>query len=66
MEFRVETGTGMEEAFLAFVIVDINWKNKYIGSETIRWQIPIGGNPAGTLRTNYFPKMLFFPKIVYL
>jgi hypothetical protein len=59
-------GVGIEEAFLVLVIVDINWKNKYIGSETIRSRIPTAGNPAGTLRTNYFPKMLFFPKIVYL
>jgi hypothetical protein len=40
---------GAEETFLTLVVDDINWKNKYIGSETIRTLFPSVGNPAGNL-----------------
>jgi hypothetical protein len=47
MESRGEREAGMEEAFLALAGIDINWKNKYIGSETIRRQFPIAGRAVG-------------------
>jgi hypothetical protein len=49
MEFRVETGADRAVALGTFVVDDINWKNKYIGSETIRWQIPRAGNTCPDL-----------------
>ena len=40
---------GMDEAFLTFVVDDINWENKYIGSETIRTRFPKVGKTDGNL-----------------
>ena len=40
-------GMGTDEVFLTLVVDDINWKNKYIGSETIRRLFPNVGKSDG-------------------
>jgi len=39
----------MAGVFLTLVVVGINWKNKYIGSETIREQFPNDGKSGRDL-----------------
>jgi len=49
IEFRTEGGLVMAGVFLTLVVVGINWKNKYIGSETIREQFPNDGKSGRDL-----------------
>jgi hypothetical protein len=47
MESLADMRVGMVETFLALIAVDIIWKNKYIGSETIRVRFPNEGKQVG-------------------
>jgi len=47
MESGLVRALDLDEGLMAFVVDDINWKNKYIGSETIRRPFPNEGKQVG-------------------
>jgi hypothetical protein len=66
MEFRVERGPDKVAGFLTFVVIDMIGKTNILEVKQLDCGFPYGERSLGTSTTNYFPKMLFFPKIVYL
>jgi len=56
----------MDGAFLALVVVGIIGKTNILEVKRLEVSFPLLESPGKTCITNSFPKMLFFPKIVYL